>query len=119
MSRGEEVKILLVDDEADEQKSTFELQFTTEATEPRARHPQDVDMSHLEWADIVLMDYRIDHWPERDNATSLGLQPLHGVALATIYREYIDRLEGKESLTAIAVHTGHLRDRVDCRSVEQ
>lgn len=70
-------------------------------------HPDQVKSEHLEKADLILVDYRLDHWSERDSLTSLSLQPATGLALAVVFREYLDRLN-RTTLTAFALHSAHL-----------
>ncbi len=73
-------------------------------------HPNDVQIDDLRWADVVLMDQRLKHWPERDSLETIGLQPMCGVALAAVYREHVDSLGDAGGLTAFAVHSAHLAD---------
>ena len=71
-------------------------------------HPQDIDISDLESADIVLVDYRLNKWSERD-AQVVSLSPTNGIALAVVLRERVDKAK-KNKLTAFALHTGHIED---------
>lgn len=100
--------ILLVDDEPDSLRDAVAIEL-----EGRAKgsvvHPRDVDLSHLERADLVLVDFRLNNWPERDAQAVLSLQPTTGLALAVLLREHVDRSE-RNRLTGFALHSGHLDD---------
>lgn len=99
--------ILVVDDEADELRSGLELRLEDEA-QLIVRHPQGVGPEDLGGAHLVLMDYRLDDWPEREaQPTAFNIRT--GLALATVLREAADALANGH-LTAVALHTGHLRD---------
>jgi hypothetical protein len=99
--------ILIVDDE---ETSAYELGLSTLAT-TRARHPRDVDVSDLEWADLVLMDFFLSNWMERDELDEISLQPPNGLALAAVLREHADAANnGGHNYTAFAIHSGHIGD---------
>jgi hypothetical protein len=73
------------------------------------RHPQDVTSKDLRLADLVLVDYRLDNWTERDRLRALSLKPLNGVALAAILRSRTDTaLDAPPK--GFAIHSGHLSD---------
>lgn len=100
-------RILIVDDE---ETSQHELGLDTLAA-TRARHPRDVDVADLEWADLVLMDFVISNWPERDDLDQVSLQPRNGLALATVLREHADAANrGGHSYTGFAIHSAHIGD---------
>lgn len=97
--------ILIVDDEADQVGHSMVLAFTDRAT-VTVQHPSEIQRKNIEDAQLVLMDYRLDDWPERDTQCA-AFDVRTGMALATILREAAD--EGQaERLTAVALHTGHL-----------
>jgi len=100
-------RILIVDDE---ETSQHELGLDALAA-TRARHPRDVDVADLEWADLVLMDFVISNWPERDDLDQVSLQPRNGLALATVLREHADAANsGGHSYTGFAIHSAHIGD---------
>ena len=72
-------------------------------------HPQEVEQPDLKDADLVLVDYALEDWPERDNLSTISLQPVTGMALAVVLREQVDQNE-KDKLTAFALYTARLRD---------
>ena len=107
MKKVEKPFILAIDDESDNLGSQIDLGLADHAT-ASVIHPRDVEMPDLKSADLVLVDYRLDSWPERD-AQSVSLSPATGMALAVVLREQVDRSrEGR--LTAFALHTGRLRE---------
>ena len=99
--------ILLIDDEPDDLRNEVALDLDDRAI-TNVVHPHDIEMPDLEDADLVLVDYRLDSWPERD-VQLVSLKPTTGMALAVMLREQVD-LSQKDRLTAFALHTGHLND---------
>ena len=78
-------RVLVIDDKSDDERVRVgELHAEVDAT---VQHPQDVTQYDLQSCDLVLVDYRLEYWPERDNASSISLKPLNGVALAAVLRE--------------------------------
>ena len=106
MMTTERPSILVIDDK-EQDSETAALGLSDRAT-TTVVHPQDVEISQLENADLVLVDYQLDHWSERD-AQPVSLKPKNGMALAIVLREQVDR-SGDGRLTAFALHTGHLSD---------
>lgn len=72
-------------------------------------HPGDVDLRDLLDANLVLVDFQLDSWPDRDNLDWLGLKPVDGLALATVLRRQVESQPGA-SPTAFAIYTGKLRE---------
>ena len=70
-------------------------------------HPADVEHQHLVDADLVLVDYVLEHWDERDSLKAVSCRPENGLALAALLREHVDRLPGNRPV-AFALHTAHL-----------
>lgn len=107
MKTKEIPSILIIDDE---NSTTFKVGLNSLA-KVRALTPNDVELEDLQWADLVLIDYFIEIWPERDSLDSLGLRPLNGLALASVMRECIDsKRDEKHSYTAFAIHSAHISD---------
>ena len=105
MTHKEDTLILVIDDEPDELLDQIELELS-DKVEAIVVHPRDVEVTQLEDADLVLVDYRLDKWSERD-AQTISLRPATGLALAVLLREQVDRPPQNGS-TAFALHTGHL-----------
>lgn len=106
MADTELPRIIIVDDE-DAQSHLLGL---GDRAESRARHPNDVEAEDLDWADLVLMDFRIEHWDERDAIDQVALCPPNGLALAGVLREHADSQNGGDDYTAFAIHTGHVAE---------
>ena len=100
-------RILIVDDE---ETSAHELGLI-ELAKTRALHPSDVNLSDLQWADLVLMDFFLDNWAERDKLEEVSLQPPNGLALAAVLREHADAdNKSDHNYTAFAIHSAHIGD---------
>ena len=104
---GERPAILVVDDKPDNLRSRLQLALASDAR-LTVSHPSDIALSDLKRAHLVLMDYRLDDWEERDGQ-SVAFDVRTGIALAAVLREIADA-ETPGRLTAIALHTGHLSD---------
>ena len=98
--------ILVIDDKPGELETAVALGLNDRAT-ACVKHPQDVKLSDLKDADLVLVDYVLKNWSERDVLSSISLQPANGMALAVVLREQADKNK-RGKLTAFALHTGHL-----------
>ena len=105
MTHKEDTLILVIDDEPDKLLDQIDLELS-DKVEAIVVHPRDVEVTQLEDADLVLVDYRLDKWSERD-AQTISLRPATGLALAVLLREQVDRPPQNGS-TAFALHTGHL-----------
>ncbi len=104
---SEKPSILVIDDEPDKLRDKVAIDVKGRAVTD-VFHPHDIEISDLESADIVLVDYRLENWPERD-AQVVSLSPPNGIALAVALREKMDQSK-KDKLTAFALHTGHIED---------
>ncbi len=104
MSAADLPHILIVDDE-----DTSHIHGFDDLAKAKARHPNDVEAQDLDWANLVLMDFKIEHWGERDELDQISLQPSNGLALAAVLREYADSQPGQDgAYTAFAIHSGHV-----------
>lgn len=72
-------------------------------------HPSEVERQHLEQADLVLVDYRLEEWDQRDTLKYIACQPENGLALAAVLREQADRFSQGRPIS-FALHTAHLRE---------
>ncbi|MCH9650790.1 MAG: hypothetical protein K0U98_21360 [Deltaproteobacteria bacterium] len=97
--------ILVVDD----QDASQHALGLVERAASLARHPSEVEADDLSWADLVLMDFIIQDWNDRDDLEQVSLRPPNGLALAAVLREQADRQTGdSDDYTAFAIHTGHI-----------
>lgn len=105
MTQNRKTPILVIDDEPDEVRNHVALGLDDQV-KALVVHPREVEKSDLKNSDLVLVDYKLEEWSERD-AQSVSLKPATGLALAVVLREQVDRSQ-KDRLTAFALHTGHL-----------
>jgi hypothetical protein len=99
--------ILFVDDNPDD--VTRFVESLAGRIEAKAVHPQDVTINDLASASLVLVDSRLDNWPERDALGQVALKPINGKALAAVLRAHAENAGGA-GLTAFALLTAHLED---------
>jgi hypothetical protein len=102
MSEAQTPQVLIVDDRPDEQRSAAFNNLPAGSARFIVSHPTDVDSEALNDADLVLVDYVIDHWPERESVSQISLKPANGVALAALLREHSP---GSARPTGFAIHT--------------
>ncbi len=105
MGKATQPHILIVDDEADRERSA--LAQWKAAAHFTVLHPQDVTHDDISEADVILVDYRIEQWPERDNIGTISLQPKDGLALAAVLRAHA---RFAPSPTAFALRSAHLNE---------
>ena len=106
LEQGGRPFVLVVDDEADDLRTVLQLRLADQAA-VTVLHPSDVELEDLAKTDLVLMDYKLDTWPERDNQTSVAFDIRSGLALGTVFREVADE-KAPDQLIAVALHTAHL-----------
>ena len=99
--------IIFIDDEPDDLARFVES--LAGRAEVDAMHPEDVTAAILKSASLVLVDSRLDHWPERDALPELALKPLNGKALAAVLRAHAESSKDVNP-TAFALFTAHLED---------
>ncbi|MCU1231942.1 MAG: hypothetical protein JWO97_4826 [Acidobacteria bacterium] len=97
--------VLIVDDQPD---SVAGLKLQAGADEFLVRYCHEVTIDDLEDADLVLVDYRLDEWPERDNLDAIAVKPLNGLALASVLRGHV--LTRRSRPTAFALHAADLSE---------
>jgi|RhiMetdeSRZDD1v2_1073273.scaffolds.fasta_scaffold835494_1 hypothetical protein len=108
MGEATQPHILIVDDEADRERSA--LAQLKEATHFTVLHPQEVMREDIQKADAILVDYRIERWPERDDIGVISLQPQDGLALAAVLRAHARSVP---TPTAFALRSAHLAELSD------
>lgn len=99
-------KILVIDDEDTEFASKHRSKT---AARFRTLHPRDVDLKALLWANLVLVDFKLDSWSERDKLDCISLKPKDGLALAAVLRRQLETAP-EAAPTAFAIYTGQIRD---------
>lgn len=94
--------VLVVDDEI-EDGNNLERQLKGQA-EVVVREPSGVSSGDLEDADLVLVDYDLSNWSERDTALAV---PPNGLALAQVFRQRIDDLQAVGP-KGVALYSGEI-----------
>jgi hypothetical protein len=97
--------ILIVDDESGDTGLKTVLEGNGSAR-VSVRHPNDIEEGDIKRADLILVDFQLDNWAERDNLTALSLKPVDGLALAGVLR----RQCSDDNPAAIAIHTGKIKE---------
>jgi hypothetical protein len=106
MPKKRHPSVLIVDDQ--EESSALVLALEASGIDGKLRQPEDVVIRDIEDADLVLVDYQLDTWPQRDaDGISISRQPKDGLALASVLRRHVHGRE-KVSPTAFAILTGKI-----------
>lgn len=99
--------VLVIDDEDTDSASKYIASKKTARF--KTQHPKEVELQDLVWADLVLVDYQLDRWPERDELDSIALKPMDGLALSAVLRRQLEGQPGAAP-TAFAIYTGQIRN---------
>ena len=84
---GKKPCILIIDDNTDQVRADFAITMEDDVI-ANVLHPDEIKSTHLEGANLVLVDYRLDKWRKRDSQSSVAFQLRTGMALAVVLREY-------------------------------
>jgi hypothetical protein len=95
---------VLVIDDTDE--LTFVNELISAGLQAKYLHPNEVEKTDVLQADVVLIDYQLDDWPDRAGST-FSLQPRDGLALSSVLRRQVHD-EQRRSPTAFAIRTGFM-----------
>jgi CheY-like chemotaxis protein len=99
-------KVLIVDD-APGRQNTAAKSLRARGLDVEVLGPGGVMGEHLSTADLVLVDFDLSAWSDREESEPISLQPLDGLALAAVLRSHLGY--GKQTNpTAFALHTGHM-----------
>lgn len=101
--------ILHVDDEPDDLRVWKEEVQSQEKIDIETCHPQDITEASLMRASLVLVDFKIERWPERDHAPSLALRPPNGLAVLATLQEKANEIDPK-GVRAYALYTALIKD---------
>lgn len=99
--------VLIVDDNDDDARAAATI--LGKKVKAICRLPSDVLDQDLAAASLVLVDFRIDDWPERDRLATPSLKPKNGLALVATLRSNLS-LAVSRSPTAFALRSGKLDD---------
>ena len=101
--------VLHVDDEPDDFK-TWKDEVTSQGqVEIEVCHPQDVTEASLKRASLLLVDFKIEHWPERANAPALALRPPNGLAVLSTLQQRAYELDPTKA-RAYTLYTAVIQD---------
>ena len=78
--------VLFVDDNDLADPARLRRLFEPAGIASRLRHPEATIRSDLEWADLVIVDYFLSSWNERDETDSVARSPFDGLAVAATMR---------------------------------
>jgi len=98
--------VLLVDDNEDELSGLKNEVIDCGARSCVLLHPNDIEEEDLKNADLVVVDYTLENWQERDNQFQISLKPENGIALAGVLQQHSRRLKSA-SPTGYALITGN------------
>src|SRR5688572_13420812 len=101
---GDTPSILIIDDR--DQESALRAVLQGKKARVAVRHPQDVEQRDLQRVHLILVDFQMDAWPERDKLEALCLKPTDGLAVAGVLRRH----RQISTPVAIAIHTGKIKD---------
>jgi hypothetical protein len=72
------------------------------------RGPNDVTLNDLKVANLVLVDLKLEDWPERDTQSTLAFQPKDGLALIATLKSNLST-DPTRTPTAFALRSGQLQ----------
>lgn len=116
MSEPRTPKVLFVDDDELARQSQLQSALANHGVLARLRPPEEVLTSDLNWADLVVVDYFLTNWPERD-VDSVARSPQNGLAAiasmrSTLLPPLAERGEGAvpPPAVAFALWSGNLQE---------
>lgn len=101
--------VLHVDDQPGDLRSWQEQVNKAKVIELEVYHPEDVAKEELRRASLVLVDLKLEDWQARENAGSLTLQPVNGLALLALLQEKALEL-APEKPRAFALYTAVIQE---------
>src|ERR1700733_13521496 len=99
--------VLFVDDSDQIEPAELRRLLQPHGVEVRLRHPEETLADDLHWANLVVVDYFLTDWSERDNVDSVARRPCDGLAAVASMRSVLlpslsERLPGTLPSQAIA-----------------
>jgi hypothetical protein len=101
--------VLHVDDEPDDLKPWKDEVQSQGKIDIEVYHPQDITEASLKKASLVLVDFKIEKWTERENAPALALRPPNGLAVLATLQEKALELDPKRA-RAYSLYTAVIQD---------
>lgn len=102
MTDSTKANIVVIDDYPDDYSA---LKLLHDDIEPL--HPSAVNLDVVKQADLVLLDYDLEYWPDRDALESICLQPFDGLALASVLRSQLQK-SSHSAPVSFAIYTGQI-----------
>src|SRR3954465_1974740 len=81
--------LLLIDDDQANEGPAIGSQLAPYDVQVRFRHPESVLATDLEWANVVVVDYFLTSWSERDELDSVARAPKDGLAVISVLRSQL------------------------------
>ncbi len=88
MELEETVPAILIVDDDDEAQSGALNGIVSLGCRASALHPEEVSVDDVREADLVLVDYNLRDWPERDQS-AIARQPTTGLSLMAVLRDFL------------------------------
>ena len=109
MTTAQRPFVLHVDDEPDELRAWQDEIRSQDRVQIDICHPDEVTEVKLRRASLVLVDFKLEHWPQRENVSFLSLKPSNGLALLSVLQEAAYDLD-REVPRAFALFTAVMYD---------
>src|SRR5262249_16130137 len=81
--------VLFVDDSDQIEASELRRLLQPHGIQVRLRHPEETLMVDLDWAHLVVVDYFLTSWSERDDIDSVARKPCDGLAAVASMRSVL------------------------------
>jgi hypothetical protein len=78
--------VLFIDDLEGVVRNAVNVAFAGKPIDFKLLHPETVESADLAWADLVIVDYFLDDWQERDVVESRARHPVDGLAVVAALR---------------------------------
>lgn len=108
-------RVLVVDDDDDAQ-TAFAERLNMIGVSASVMHPQAVDIESITNSQLVLVDYLLERWIERDELNVVALNPRRGSSLIAVFRDQLDELHEQAAVPPVAFALRTLRiDKIPSR----
>ena len=85
MSKQSKSNVLIIDDKP-EDSTALKGNLDLKIKKVQVSAPSEIEESELLAADLILVDFDLSEWPERDGLIPISLKPVDGLALSSILR---------------------------------
>jgi len=99
--------VLFVDDNEQADPAQLSAMLLEYGVDARLRHPESTIKTDLDWANLIVIDYFLTYWPERDETESVARKPYDGLSAAASMRSALlpslaERLPGEVPARSVA-----------------